>query len=1001
MLSKKRILRVVSIGVVCLFVVNSFVWANPPQVDPTRTSLGPESRLRPFFEKHGLDFRNISTVIYAARRLRDLIINERAEDVAIRREINRLNKILPDGAIRIEERIKTGALQKDNGEDVRNYPYAVFCFKDPSGNEKVINALFFSDHSQLTDYELRQLRITDVEKHYLDCPGLEGVWFVNPAAEAPTNNPASEQTIFDDVFSYKYLPESHDFRWCVGGDPASFGSMAISVQDVANPQNDERWKNLRAVLNEHITGDSYRNILQALNHIAPNAVDAMYAVNDLLIRSGHVVEPVDEISFSLKIIRLSGFIKICVRDSGNGIPCGVLEGWKAGNFESHGKNEGPEYFGKNGRGTATALNRLAAIGASIKYSTFHNGESWVFDQDSNRHITLEKGDNNEIGTEIEITIATKEPTAGDPLNIALTGATGFLGYNVSQALMADRGIRARALVRTTTRASELSKEFPRLENTVGNLVALDSLRRLIRGNRVFINVAADNSTNIRIDNVAATAEIINTNAIGPALAMMVAEQENNNMRKIFISSFDIHKLPPAAEAWIVATAEKIGAFVKEYVATGDESTKSPNALSLEIATDLKRQEFSAFSYPVSKALMDRVLLQLAKELHVQNVIILRTMGLVGEEMRKSSNSGLLIKLIDAVLDREYRPVGRKITPYNGASASLISAGDVARVLLDLAKVKLDSQQLMKPIILELGGDRITWKDVVEIVARKTQELEVAERDFMRNVAFCDPPPGFVNVEQHADKLPLSNLLNKEVSIAPIRQVIEDIVEAEFLAQTKDVSRGSLEDACKESEQIHKKNIKPEYTPTIPEKSILCHIITDSILPEAQKGMLQQLEQDMRGEEYSEKVVHFSSTDPDKFIDELRILVARQKELYRDYTVKFDVACPNTELVEEVLESDLGVKLNVKALAFEPCKEPAQVEGVILALRALYTGSLDRLCEAFEILSGNKLDLEKLDITNIDAFMRRITFILPVAKALDYDSIKELNDIIRKNIEAAA
>ncbi|MDP3786782.1 MAG: ATP-binding protein [Candidatus Omnitrophota bacterium] len=215
------------------------------------------------------------------------------------------------------------------------------------------------------------------------------------------------------------------------------------------------------------------------------------------------------------------------------------------------------------------------------------------------------------------------------------------------------------------------------------------------------------------------------------------------------------------------------------------------------------------------------------------------------------------------------------------------------------------------------------------------------------------------------------------------------------APSDDVNRASASGvkAQDEAARIHSENLK--YMPSIPEKTILCHIITDSILPEGQRKMLKALEKNMRSNDYSEKVIAFSINDPDKFTEELSALMEKQRKLYEGYAVNFDVACPNVELVNAVLESNLGVK----ALAFEPCKDAdaVQVEGIILALRALNSGKIESLREAFSILSGKELP-QGLDINEI---MRKITFILPAAKIKDYNEIKKLNRLIEENIRAAA
>ena len=118
-------------------------------------------------------------------------------------------------------------------------------------------------------------------------------------------------------------------------------------------------------------------------------------------------------------------------------------------------------------------------------------------------------------------------------------------------------------------------------------------------------------------------------------------------------------------------------------------------------------------------------------------------------------------------------------------------------------------------------------------------------------------------------------------------------------------------------------------------------------------------------------------------------------------VQFDVACSDTGLVNAILERQVGIK---EALAFEPCKTEfnlVQVEGIILALRALHSGNIEKLKSVFIFLGGNKLSPEQLAITDIDIFIRTVSFILPAAKIEDYNKRRELNDLIATNIKQAA
>jgi hypothetical protein len=198
----------------------------------------------------------------------------------------------------------------------------------------------------------------------------------------------------------------------------------------------------------------------------------------------------------------------------------------------------------------------------------------------------------------------------------------------------------------------------------------------------------------------------------------------------------------------------------------------------------------------------------------------------------------------------------------------------------------------------------------------------------------------------------------------------------------------------ESDRIHTENLN--YTPTIPNKTIFCHIVTDSILPAGQRNTLKALEQETRSGKYSEKVVSLSvkdSIDPEEFMKELEIVKAREEAKYPYCNIRFDVACHNKELVAKI--QDRGIK----ALAFsrEGEGDIIQIEGIILALRALQTGSIDNLLGVYKFITG----MEITSITNdIDELARMMLFILPVTK-VDVNEIGRVNRIMEENIKTAA
>lgn len=196
--------------------------------------------------------------------------------------------------------------------------------------------------------------------------------------------------------------------------------------------------------------------------------------------------------------------------------------------------------------------------------------------------------------------------------------------------------------------------------------------------------------------------------------------------------------------------------------------------------------------------------------------------------------------------------------------------------------------------------------------------------------------------------------------------------------------------------IHAANLRS--TPTLPDKTILCHIIADSILPDqqAKDGMLNRLEAKMRDMRYREKVVALPVKDPgnaEEFMATLEAIKARERDRYKGYEVRFDVACPTQALVEKI-QGD-----GVPALAFarDGDGDMVQVEGIVLALRALRAGSVADLTAVYKLLTGKDL---VTDTADIDAVARTILFILPVRKA-DIEKIGTLNRLIEENIKTAA
>jgi hypothetical protein len=186
---------------------------------------------------------------------------------------------------------------------------------------------------------------------------------------------------------------------------------------------------------------------------------------------------------------------------------------------------------------------------------------------------------------------------------------------------------------------------------------------------------------------------------------------------------------------------------------------------------------------------------------------------------------------------------------------------------------------------------------------------------------------------------------------------------------------------------------------VPEKTLVCHIITESIVPESQHRMLNSVAEELRKDKYPEKIISLAVSESDGADEFMRKLEAAKGQkwireyLDKGYTIKFDVACPRQDLVQKVQEAGM------QALAFKVEGEGdiVQVEGIIMALRALGTGKMDELLKAFKLLSGKDASVSANDIMEL---ARKLSFILPLRK-IDTNRIGAINKIMEKHILAAA
>gem|GEM_PF-3174895 len=228
------------------------------------------------------------------------------------------------------------------------------------------------------------------------------------------------------------------------------------------------------------------------------------------------------------------------------------------------------------------------------------------------------------------------------------------------------------------------------------------------------------------------------------------------------------------------------------------------------------------------------------------------------------------------------------------------------------------------------------------------------------------------------------------------EILFNEVETKYHANKRQSEPVSADAIKLEADRINKESLK--LTRTIEDKTMICHIVTDSILPDMQlkEGVLNRLESKMRSPKFGEKIVALSVKNPDnaeEYMAKLEALKAQIESEYQGYKVQFDVACPRPEYVENIQ------KLGMQALAFkrEGEGEIIQIEGIILALRALRTGSIASLISAYKTITGKDYTTDKADINELAKIM---LFILPVRK-IDVDKIGTINKLIEENIKAAA
>lgn len=339
-----------------------------------------------------------------------------------------------------------------------------------------------------------------------------------------------------------------------------------------------------------------------------------------------------------------------------------------------------------------------------------------------------------------------------------------------------------------------------------------------------------------------------------------------------------------------------------------------------------------------------------------------------------------------------------ISPYAiGPGKQRETADNWIRLMRLLGSIPLLQNRHIEPIYTNvyIGMERIEEEDTgISKPSHPSESMTVGE--FARLSLFSEIPAPIQaeSAGTHEPANPRTNEKQEGSDPNSVRQALGQTPPAD-LGQTP--SKNAFDEAVR----IHEEN--REYTPDVAEKTILCHVIADSIVPAGQRGTLSRLDIAARDKDYDhEKFVELRVDSSKDFAQQVSDAIEEAKRIYeevygddyKNYRFEFDVACPSKDDVVSVQN-----KLGLPALAFSRGEgDVAQIEGIMMAMRALYSKDVNKLKAAYKFLGGT----EPVDgINNVEEFARRIAFTLPPAKSLsDWEKERLKRLVERSALEAA-
>jgi len=1026
--------RTIALILVCLFLVNDLSWAAPSYNSSFQTTLAPELRLKPFFEKHGLDFKNIFSVYLVAAELRNLATAKEVRDS----RIVKLNRIFQNGEIEIE---------KDVGKDKfietyylectgRKCRYAILNFKKDNAKIKI---LFPENPSTLDEKELIELGIkTEKDREYFSRGGLEGVWFKN--LTATVNTETTESAVIpkkssvekdfprdannDLVLEPLSKPENllpHTSKNTPRDETNGSGGVYASMFGLGHlVELTERLAKGTFGLYKEIWEDFKQRFEDDLDRVQ-SAVDSILMFMACLIKV--VAIPVAYFFDSYAYSNISQVPQLLLSQ-----PIGLwfLEAYLL------------FYTLYKRRGLIQLILLMTGLGLGYGFgSRYTRGGNPRRDSDYDIGLFFFGFIHPRVGivdprvllakilttlvTWKEVDIASDDPEAYERkegvmlltpllvwplipavfiLSFVRSLLTPLLGWSLIPAVFILS--LARSFARFLFRRFVNSATFNRISATFDRVIVTYNRIRYFRTNRVIKNLSfADVEKHLgnfieRACTCCSGCAHIHLRYIDGAL-----------MRERVCTAFDSYKLKGENLEYIFGIQSRHVSYdlsvIGNRVTIRVSDSRLAGAVEGDVAKPPKGSCADCLNSIISNdSLLDKALnegFDIEADLKPSRLKLknpnqpFSDTTIYDREIRPLIDLGILIHLPDG----KVKFSDMMMRPNNTGPPDKAYTTNLVREINEIEyPIGQKGEAKNKPMHRgEIPPDiRPAIKDLVMTIAQQ------------HRASLATPAAEVAEAGANNATLGSAQSIMKNFDVNKNRHVLVIQHSPPFIDGSMNLATGgslSFASAKAEINKIHKENLK--YTPILAANTVLCHIAAPSTLPDGQQGILNRLDSGMRAREYSEKMLELKTDSSTDFIEQVKDTMRRAQETYKevygkDYTnctFKFDVACPSLDLVARVQK-----ELNLPALAFAPQEgegNMVQVENIMLALRALErsieTSNIQSLIDAYSFVTGKEIISSIKDIAE---FAKTMLFAMP---KINVNELGRINALIEENIKTAA